>query len=86
MAQVRGSTGESRSTDPIRMLVSVVSIGNLKGIRISKAILEQCNIREPVNDAPRRDWDEAYRQMAENQDDSLLIPESLDIDSSEWEW
>ena len=82
------------------MLVSVVAIGNSKGIRIPKAILEQCNIRdqvdlevregqiilEPVRDAPRRDWDEAFRQMAGNRDDRLLIPDGLDLDTDEWEW
>ena len=56
------------------MLLSIVPIGNSKGIRIPKAILEQCNIRdqielevengriilEPVHDSPRQGWDEAF--------------------------
>ncbi len=82
------------------MLVSVVAIGNSKGIRIPKAILEQCDIRdqidlevrggrivlEPVRDAPRKNWAEAFRRMAESHDDELLVPDELEIDSDDWEW
>ena len=82
------------------MLVSVVAIGNSKGIRIPKAILEQCNIRdqmdlevragriilEPIRDSPRKNWADAFRQMAENQEDGLLIPDELEVDADEREW
>ena len=82
------------------MLLSIVQIGNSKGIRIPKAILEQCNIRdqielevengkiilEPVYDSPRQGWDEAFREMAANNDDSLLISDGVDIDTEDWEW
>ncbi len=82
------------------MLLSVVQIGNSKGIRIPKAILEQCNIRDqielevkagqiiltPVSEAPRKRWDKAFRKMAENSDDSLLIPDTVEIDMDDWEW
>ena len=82
------------------MLISVVQIGNSKGIRIPKAILEQCNIHdqielevengkiilEPVHDSPRKGWDEAFREMAENNDDHLLIFDGVDIDMEDWEW
>lgn len=82
------------------MLVRIVQIGNSRGIRIPKTILEQCDIRdtvelevengkiilEPVYDSPREGWDEAFREMAANSDDSLLIPDGIDIDMEEWEW
>ncbi len=82
------------------MLLSVVPIGNSKGIRIPKAILEQCNIRdkielevengriilESVRDSPRLGWDEKFREMAANTDDNLLIPDSIDIEMDDWEW
>ena len=82
------------------MLVSVVPIGNSKGIRIPKAILEQCDIRdqmelevqggriilEPVRVAPRQHWAEAFRQMGDNGDDKLLISDELDMDTDDWEW
>ena len=82
------------------MLLSVVPIGNSKGIRIPKAILEQCNIRdqieleveagrivlEPVRDTSRKGWDEAFREMATNNDDNLLISDDIEIDMEDWEW
>lgn len=82
------------------MLLSVVPIGNSKGIRIPKAILEQCNIRdqielevedgriilEPVHDNPRQGWEEAFQEMASNKDDSLLIPDGIDAEMDDWEW
>ena len=82
------------------MLLSVVQIGNSKGIRIPKVILEQCNIRdqieleiengkiilEPVYDSPRQGWEEAFQEMARNDDDRLLISDGVDIDTEDWEW
>ena len=82
------------------MLLSIIPIGNSKGIQIPKAILDQCNIRdqielevengriilEPVQENPRQGWDDAFREMAANSDDSLLISESVDIEMDDWEW
>ena len=82
------------------MVVSVVPIGNSKGIRIPKAILDQCDIRdkidlevrdgrivlEAVRDAPRKDWADAFRRMAQNQDDELVMPDELEVESDDWEW
>ena len=82
------------------MLLSIVQIGNSKGIRIPKAILDQCNIRdqielevegdriilEPVRDTPRKAWDEAFREMAVNNDDKLLISDAVELDMEDWEW
>lgn len=82
------------------MLLSVVRIGNSRGIRIPKAILEQCNIRDQieleveagriilksVREAPRRGWEEAFRVMSANNDDNLLISDDVDIDMEDWEW
>ena len=81
------------------MRASLVRIGNSKGIRIPKAILEQCNITDEVNleikdnkiiiepvNSPRKGWDEAFKEMAKNGDDKLLdMPESS-WDEEEWEW
>lgn len=70
------------------MEVPIVQIGNSKGIRLSKTILEQYQIEDKVelvleNDfliikplrKPREGWAEAFRQMHENGDDELLIPD-----------
>lgn len=69
------------------MRLAVVSIGNSKGIRIPKAILDKYHIRDSVElelreDAlllkpvrtPRVGWENSFRQMHENSDDRLLIP------------
>lgn len=82
------------------MLLSVIQIGNSKGIRIPKAILEQCNIRDqielevkagqiiltPAIVAPRKGWDRAFRKMADSNDDNLLVSDSIEIDMDNWEW
>ena len=68
------------------MQVSVVQIGNSKGIRLSKTLLEKYHITDkielileddyillkPVVQA-RRNWDEAFAEMHRNGDDKLLI-------------
>ncbi|MBK7869641.1 MAG: AbrB/MazE/SpoVT family DNA-binding domain-containing protein [Saprospiraceae bacterium] len=68
------------------MEISIVQIGNSKGIRLAKAILEQYNIQDRVElvleegyliikpiHAPRQGWEEAFRKMHEAGDDALLI-------------
>lgn len=82
------------------MVINIVQIGNSKGIRIPKAILEQCRIEsavslevkngkivlEPVDSMPRQGWKEAFNRMHEAGDDELLVDDSLDLDSDDWEW
>jgi len=68
------------------MKASIIQIGNSKGLRLSKAILERYNIRDTVElilekgriilkpvDQPRKGWDEAFSHMHANKDDDLLI-------------
>ena len=80
------------------MLLSVVPLGNSRGIRIPSPILEQCNIHdqikleveagriilEPVHEAPRKGWEEAFRAMSTNNEDNLLIFDDVDIDMEDW--
>ena len=65
------------------MRLSVVRIGNSRGIRIPKNILEQLHIRDsvemdvynqelrikPVKEEVRRGWSDAFRGMHANGDD-----------------
>jgi antitoxin MazE len=82
------------------MLVSVVQIGNSKGIRLPKTILEQCEINDKIDmevvdkeiilkamkNKPRDGWEEKFKLMAENGDDELVIDETIDLDMKNWEW
>ena len=82
------------------MLISVVPIGNSKGIRIPKSILQQLNIEEkvelevhdkeilirPVAGKPREGWYEKFIRMHQNGDDRLLIDELEEQEDFQWEW
>lgn len=82
------------------MEVSIIPIGNSKGIRIPKSILQQLNIHEkvellvhnkeilikPINEKPRVGWSDEFFKMHNNGDDKLLIPDIENQDSFEWEW
>ena len=80
------------------MVVSVVPIGNSRGIRFPKVILDKFLVKDkmnmevsedkivltPVKDVPRAGWAEAFSKMHENGDDSFEeIPLSGEF---EWEW
>lgn len=78
------------------MRLAVVSIGNSKGIRIPKAVLDKYQIKDLVDvemrdDAlilkpvrsPREGWEDQFRRMHENGDDRLLIPDVFDDET--WE-
>lgn len=73
----------------------IIKIGNSRGIRIPKYILELLNIDEEIElivdeeakelhirpkTVPRVHWDEAFKQMHVNQDDTLIIDDGLDLD------
>ena len=80
------------------MDISVIKIGNSKGIRLSKTILERYNIKDTVElimekgyliikpkESPRKDWEKAFKKMSDNQDDELLIDDVfIDEDLEEW--
>ncbi len=84
------------------MRIPVVPIGNSKGIRIPKAILDQMNITgqvdleveenrillTPVKEYPRAGWEEAFRRMHESAEDRLIIEEVAEsvVAEFEWEW
>lgn len=80
------------------MELSVINIGNSKGIRLSKTILEKYNIQDKVEvifekefivlkpkNEPRKDWELAFQKMHENGDDQLLMNDVFDDETFE-EW
>jgi antitoxin MazE len=80
------------------MEVSVIKIGNSKGIRLSKTLLDKYNIQDTVEvilekgqivikplSKPRKGWEKAFKKMTENRDDRLLINDIFDDENLE-EW
>lgn len=80
------------------MEVSVIKIGNSRGIRFSKTLLEKYNIRDTVElilekgqiiirpqSRPRKGWDKAFMEMNANGDDKLLVNDLFEDETHE-EW
>lgn len=80
------------------MEVSIIKIGNSKGFRLSKTILERYNITNkmelilekeqiilrPITE-PRKGWDNAFQKMHENNDDQLLLDDVFEDENfDEW--
>lgn len=82
------------------MLVSVIQIGNSRGIRIPKSILQQLNIEEsveleihdkelllrPIYKKPRENWKESFKEMHDNGDDKISIDDFDEQVDFQWEW
>ncbi len=68
------------------MELSIVQIGNSKGIRIPKSLLNQYNLKEKVLvDLKRDGWAESFKEMAENSDDQLILGDFKNtFDDEEW--
>jgi antitoxin MazE len=80
------------------MDLSVIQIGNSKGIRLSKTLLEKYNIKDTVElvlekgyiiirpkATPRKGWEKAFRKMHDNKDDKPLMADVFDDETFE-EW
>lgn len=82
------------------MFTKIVPIGNSRGIRIPKAMLEHCGFGEevelqakngalilrPVN-TPRAGWAEALAGMTTAKDDLMVHEDAAtQFDAEEWEW
>ncbi len=80
------------------MELSVIPIGNSKGIRLSKTLLEKYNIQDTVEvileksyiiikptSVPRKGWDKAFKKMHEKGEDKLLMTDVFhDENFEEW--
>ena len=78
----------------------IVRIGNSRGFRIPKALLDQADLPDEVElraepgrlvvtaaQPPRAGWAEAAKEMHVAGDDDLLdAPDSSTFDEKEWEW
>jgi antitoxin MazE len=83
------------------MKTELVRIGNSRGIRIPKPLIEQCGFGETVEvrierdcliisreRQPRESWGEAFRESGDAAQDELLLEtkESNEFDRKEWRW
>lgn len=78
------------------METSIIKIGNSRGLRLSKTILEKYHIKDKVElilgkgqiilrpiDEPRKGWGKQFKKMAENGDDELLINDVFEDENFE---
>jgi antitoxin MazE len=83
------------------MKAQLIQIGNSRGLRIPKPLIEQCGLGESVdlrveNDClvispgrrPRNHWKEAFRAAGSAIHDDLLLNDvsPSEFDSKEWRW
>jgi len=82
------------------MKTRLVRIGNSRGVRLPKAIIDQAGLTEEVElgvrdgaviiaraASPRSGWADAAKHMHQRGDDQLLDPPvSTRFDEGEWEW
>ena len=80
------------------MNISVISIGNSKGIRLSKTLIEKYDIKDTIElvleksyiilkpkTSPRKNWEKSFKKMHESGEDKLLIPDIFEDENFE-EW
>jgi antitoxin MazE len=80
----------------------IVKIGNSRGIRIPKVLLDQAKLSDDIEvevqgdkiiirsvRSSRQGWDEQFVEMARRGDDKLLDSELVSLnswDKDQWEW
>jgi antitoxin MazE len=78
----------------------IIKIGNSRGVRIPRALLEQAGLYEAVemrvegnqliiqsSAHPRTGWGEQFAKMAKNKDDRMLDDQIVTAwDEDEWQW
>ena len=83
------------------MKADLIRIGNSRGVRIPKAIIEECRLDDTVemrveenrlvissHRKPREGWEEALRRATPAQQDELLLDSARDdqFEREEWKW
>lgn len=80
------------------MDISVISIGNSKGIRLTKTLIEKYNIKDTMElvleknyiilkpkTSSRKGWEKSFKKMHENGDDKLLLSDVFEDENfDEW--
>lgn len=83
------------------MRSTIRNIGNSKGIILPQKVLKQCFIEDevtievqdnaiiirPATDIKRKGWAESFKEMAKNEDDTLLISDVFEDENlDDWTW
>ncbi|NBC02130.1 MAG: AbrB/MazE/SpoVT family DNA-binding domain-containing protein [Bacteroidetes bacterium] len=85
------------------MKTKLIRIGNSQGVRIPKPVIEEIGLSGEIEmilednqiilrsaEETRKNWDQAFEKMAENQDDQLLdeaeTEQPSEWDETEWTW
>lgn len=82
------------------MRTKLVRIGNSRGVRLPKPLIEQAGLGEDVElrvaegsiivsrpEQPRQGWAEAAAELAARGEDGLLdVPTPTRFDEEEWQW
>jgi antitoxin MazE len=84
------------------MKTHIIQIGNSRGVRLPKTLLEQAHLSDEVRleatpnqimirsaHLPREGWEEAFRSMAQRGDDNAWPDEPVSLtsfDDAEWSW
>lgn len=83
------------------MKAKLVAIGNSRGVRLPRSVIEECGLGEQIDmrvergtvvlaPAPgtREGWDTAFVAVAEAGDDAPLMPDTLanEWDDEDWTW
>lgn len=80
------------------METAIIKIGNSKGLRLSKTILDKYNIKDKVKivleegriilipiETPRQNWETAFEKMSIERDDKMLMNDVFkDENFEEW--
>jgi antitoxin MazE len=80
------------------MEISIINIGNSKGLILSQTVLKKYNLKDKVDiileneqivikpiKEPRKGWGKSFEEMANKGDDELLIPDIFEDEEIE-EW
>ena len=80
------------------METAIIKIGNSKGLRLSKTILDKYNIKDKVEiiletgqiilkpiESPRKNWEIAFEKMNKEGDDKMLMNDVFNDENFE-EW
>ncbi len=80
------------------MEISIIKIGNSKGFRLPKTLIEKYNIKDKVElilekgyfilkpiSTPRNGWEASFKEMNKNVDDKLLFNDVFENENlDEW--